>query len=753
MIDPTDLPNGQPVAEKLTLEFGKYKFWRKGDQLSSKEIEGGEPFYIDTKRVYPIDQDPHDVKFDGSVVDADIIVDNEGNIIQSDAIAKRQITADKKRYAQMTGDGDDFIFYHYGDKLDIIDPEYVGGSSQMSAGEPNINTSFYYTSFDKPQTKSINMVRVPKKEVYDADLDHKGFVKEAEARFHDVTNNVPFNGMIKTAWIAKIANEHGYKMIVADGLNAQTTLPLRTEKPMIFSPNTGWSSEYISKSNELEKLYDVMRESSRDKVGDVYNKVPFAEFYKLSQDDITTMIMTDMSLPKKYKDQYLKILNSDEVSKSVKVNTKQQINIKPSEIRVRVENNGAQLAKKVSESFPSGSTEHDIAESFLKGEVTIEQLTKTLAGSDKISESTRQILDVGSGMDYGRDIDPDYRSPDNKQAFDQAAEELSANRTASLHVTPEMIASSSSIDREPQYKPENVPVLSLSEIVNKARGNIIFTSSDMSKEGSITLPNGESIESVQPKYSAGESPVTITSIKNPHEMLGNDNAVKYVVSGIETLFANKWLSDKELHDHIMGVFTSKKAFNDLNISEKHWKEIISQLDKIKTHKELGDWLTKASFPVRKIITSSLLEGLNKDTFVNDNARKEFVIGRISGNNTQKGELPPGAIAGLMEYAGKNGRGFSQKDFFESTSKEEYYNAWLKHGLNKGEFGLLVGGFISPADIAPPEKKPFMLDKYYSLNNPGTMDVKYQKASKEDEVRIKEIADQYSELPQIGRAHV
>ena len=303
------------------------------------------------------------------------------------------------------------------------------------------------------------------------------------------------------------------------------------------------------------------------------------------------------------------------------------------------------------------------------------------------------------------------------------------------------ISSASSIDREPQYKPDNVPVLSLSEIVNKARGNIIFTSSDMSKEGSVTLPNGESIESVQLKYSTGEGPVTITSIQNPHEMLGNDNAVKYVVSGIETLFANKWLSDKELHDHIMGVITSKKASNDLNISEKHWKEIISQLDKIKTHKELGDWLTKASFPVRKIITSSLLEGLNKDTFVNDNARKEFVIGRISGNNTQKGELPPGAIAGLMEYAGKNGRGFSQKDFFESTSKEEYYNAWLKHGINKGEFGLLVGGFISL-----PEKKPFMLDKYYSLNNPGTMDVKYQKASKEDEVRIKEIADQYSELP-------
>jgi hypothetical protein len=146
---------------------------------------------------------------------------------------KRRLTEDGKG---------NYVFHHYSFKRrDVIKPTDGTGSMIVPKSESPALSSVggvaqYYTmdSQKEPGTGPIlHTVLVPKNEVYYLQTDALDFYDEAKERFEKVRPGQAFNPNYQAAWIGKLANERGFKMLVSEWRNgelrAQTCLPLIPE--------------------------------------------------------------------------------------------------------------------------------------------------------------------------------------------------------------------------------------------------------------------------------------------------------------------------------------------------------------------------------------------------------------------------------------------------------------------------------------------------------------------------------------------
>jgi hypothetical protein len=144
---------------------------------------------------------------------------------------------------RLTDDGKgNYVFHHYSSqRRDVIKPTSGVGSLIVSREEASALSSVegvaqYYTdrTVEPGVGKILHTVLVPKDEVYYLQTDALNFYDEAKERFQKVRPGQAFSPNYQAAWISKIANENGFKILVSEwGLNklrGQTTLPLIPEK-------------------------------------------------------------------------------------------------------------------------------------------------------------------------------------------------------------------------------------------------------------------------------------------------------------------------------------------------------------------------------------------------------------------------------------------------------------------------------------------------------------------------------------------
>ena len=150
----------------------------------------------------------------------------------------------KKR---LTEDGKgNYVFHHYSrNKKDVIKPTDGTGNLIVSRDESQAlssvgGVSMYYTMSGQLESgvgTILHTVLIPKNEVYYLQTDALDFYDEAKERFRKVRPSQAFNPNHQAAWISKLSNENGFKMLVSewrDGeLRAQTCLPLIPENENI----------------------------------------------------------------------------------------------------------------------------------------------------------------------------------------------------------------------------------------------------------------------------------------------------------------------------------------------------------------------------------------------------------------------------------------------------------------------------------------------------------------------------------------
>lgn len=177
----------------------------------------------------------------------------------------------------MTEDGKgNYAFFHYsftdlGRKS--IDPEYLGHNAHTGRDEtggmaPN---SFYYT---EPEVRDIAadhgyLVTVPKDKVYPADSDPLNFREKAFTEFRKVFPAIAFDNNRAVSWIAKVAAEHGFDMVVTKwkakgytGLRAQSAVKMKQtwlSKPEYLGSNFIKDNPKIAplKSNRFSSKSDI----------------------------------------------------------------------------------------------------------------------------------------------------------------------------------------------------------------------------------------------------------------------------------------------------------------------------------------------------------------------------------------------------------------------------------------------------------------------------------------------------------------
>jgi len=155
----------------------------------------------------------------------------------------------EKVKSRLTEDGKgNYVFHHYsGQKRDFIKPTSGVGSLIVNRAEASALGSVggvaqYYTMEGQVESGVGNVqhtILVPKDEVYYFNQDALNFYDEAKERFTKHFGEYPmaFSPNFQAAWISKVANENGFKMIVSEWrggeLRGQTTIPLIPEKENI----------------------------------------------------------------------------------------------------------------------------------------------------------------------------------------------------------------------------------------------------------------------------------------------------------------------------------------------------------------------------------------------------------------------------------------------------------------------------------------------------------------------------------------
>jgi len=144
---------------------------------------------------------------------------------------------------RLTEDGNgNYVFHHYSSsKRDSIKPTTGDGSFMVSKEEASALASVngvaqYYAMADQKEQGTGNVqhtVLVPMNEVYYLQEDKLNLYDKAKEEFQKARPGQAFSPNYQAAWIGKVANDMGYKMLVSEWRNgelrAQTTLELKPE--------------------------------------------------------------------------------------------------------------------------------------------------------------------------------------------------------------------------------------------------------------------------------------------------------------------------------------------------------------------------------------------------------------------------------------------------------------------------------------------------------------------------------------------
>ena len=144
---------------------------------------------------------------------------------------------------RLTEDGNgNYVFHHYSSsKRDSIKPTTGDGSFMVSKEEASALASVngvaqYYAMADQKEQGTGNVqhtVLVPMDKVYYLQEDKLNLYDKAKEEFQKARPGQAFNPNYQAAWIGKVANDMGYKMLVSEWRNgelrAQTTLELKPE--------------------------------------------------------------------------------------------------------------------------------------------------------------------------------------------------------------------------------------------------------------------------------------------------------------------------------------------------------------------------------------------------------------------------------------------------------------------------------------------------------------------------------------------
>ena len=274
---------------------------------------------------------------------------------KADAKKEASITPEtSSNYANLTEDDEgNFVFYHVGSEgYSQVKPR--SGATKATSGEERAALSkvggmaMYYTKASDGESMVSGStkyeVKVPKDKVYDFNSDPLNLKKEAKER-HDAENpGKGYDNNSELAYVAKIAEEKGFDMVVAewDGkTRAQTTKALAPNDTQVKEGNTvvkPFNNQY--ESNADKGFVSVIPESKQSKLSKLYNKIykernkqnKYDDLYrlqensvKMSQEEITDLI-EGSDLSQEIKDEYKEILESKEGKrKSVnKKDTKQE---------------------------------------------------------------------------------------------------------------------------------------------------------------------------------------------------------------------------------------------------------------------------------------------------------------------------------------------------------------------------------------------------------------------------------------------
>ena len=369
-------------------------------------------------------------------------------------------------YANLTEEGDNFVFFHRGKKG--YDEVKVGtGESKVTSREEAAamgkvgGLAMYYTQATDSERQGANdaqyAVKVPKEKVYDFNSDPQNLIEEAKERHKKEHPNKAFDLNTQLAYVTKIAGEKGFDMVVAewDGkTRAQTTKNLKPsdiremdgdrvtkefEGKYESNREKGFES-VIPKTKEavLKEVYDAIYKE-RNKVSK-YDKLYhlYTSHREYTQDEITKMI-EESDLSQEVKDQYKEALAYESEGRSSRIVEKTKpVDVKESTKGTYV-NVGMRVGKtnqNLSETDITNALPEDVKveESGVKEVESEGGIEKTL--SLKLSrpltdlemkeflKATGQMaipqLSDGKGVMYGTkdwgDFNPEYFSmPDGKQ--------------------------------------------------------------------------------------------------------------------------------------------------------------------------------------------------------------------------------------------------------------------------------------------------------------------------------------------------
>lgn len=253
-------------------------------------------------------------------------------------------------YANLTEDGQgNYVFYHVGkDNYETI-KKNSGATTATSREEAAAlskvgGVAMYYTRPEDSETMvsgtSKYMVKVPMNKVYDFNTDKLNLYDEAKKLHDEEHPGKAFDPNSQVAYIAKVAGNLGYEMVVSQWKNitrAQTTKEFTPVDVQISTRgnekrfNEEYKSNYakgyrsvipVSKQTQLKEVYlEMNRERSKqNKYDSLYHL--YENNTKLAQDDITNMV-NNSDISQELKDKYFEILGAKEESRMSEIAKKE----------------------------------------------------------------------------------------------------------------------------------------------------------------------------------------------------------------------------------------------------------------------------------------------------------------------------------------------------------------------------------------------------------------------------------------------
>ena len=264
----------------------------------------------------------------------------DGNVDSSTDSNHVQISAENSsNYANLTEDGDDFVFFHKGKKGYKKIKRGSGESKVTSREEASAlgkvgGMAMYYPNMDTSERQGADdatyAVRVPKDKVYDFNSDPLNLIEEARALHEKEHPNKAFDANSQVAYVTKVAAARGYDMVVAEwagGTRAQTVKELTPSDTRVLDGNiVAKDFEGNYESNKKKGFKSVIPKTKEQALKEAYDKIynerddagRYDKVYHLrgdrgdyTQDEITK-IVEESDLSEETKQAYRDALNFKE---------------------------------------------------------------------------------------------------------------------------------------------------------------------------------------------------------------------------------------------------------------------------------------------------------------------------------------------------------------------------------------------------------------------------------------------------------